>query len=91
MTNVFLTYNKTRTYNGAYNKPANSGWYFIFLKCQFSPPAQGLRVPDVSLTNGWMPKGTVISGANAQIMKLDINIGTGRFYRIRVSDSPGGL
>ena len=43
------------------------------------------------LANGWTPKGTVSSGANAQIMKLDITSGGKRFYRIRVSDSPSGL
>ena len=43
------------------------------------------------LTNGWTPKGTVSSGANAQIMKLDIPSGGKRFYRIRVSDNPSGL
>jgi len=44
-----------------------------------------------SLTTGWTPIGTVISGFNAQIMKLDISTGAGRFYRIRVSENPSGL
>ncbi len=44
-----------------------------------------------NLTNGWTPKGSVSSGANAQIMKLDISTGAGRFYRIRVSSSPAGF
>lgn len=44
-----------------------------------------------NLRNGWTPKGTVVTGANAQIMKLDISTGAGRFYRIRVSNSPGGF
>ena len=43
------------------------------------------------LANGWTPKGAVSSGANAQIMTLDIPGGGKRFYRIRVSDSPSGL
>ena len=44
-----------------------------------------------NLTNGWTPEGSVISGANAQIMKLDVTTGAGRFYRIRVSSSPSGF
>jgi hypothetical protein len=44
-----------------------------------------------NLTNGWTPKGSVSSGANAQIMKLDVTTGAGRFYRIRVSSSPSGF
>jgi formylglycine-generating enzyme required for sulfatase activity len=44
-----------------------------------------------NLSNDWTPKGAVVSGANAQIMKTDISTVAGRFYRIRVSNSPGGF
>jgi len=43
------------------------------------------------LTGGWTPKGTVVSGANAAVLKLDIGAGAQRFYRVRVSDSPSGF
>lgn len=43
------------------------------------------------LGQSWIPKGTVVSGANSAVLKLDIGAGAKRFYRIRVSDSPGGL
>jgi len=45
-----------------------------------------LEYTDV-LASNWIPKGTVITGANAPITKLDINPAAGRFYRIRVSVS----
>ncbi len=44
-----------------------------------------------NLTNGWSPKGTVVSGTNSTVIKLDIGAETKRFYRVRVSDSPAGL
>jgi hypothetical protein len=43
------------------------------------------------LGTSWIPKGTVVSGANSAVLKLDIGAGEKRFYRIRVSDSPAGL
>ncbi len=42
-----------------------------------------------NLTNGWTPKDSVSSGANAKVVKLDITTSAKRFYRIRVSTSPG--
>ena len=39
----------------------------------------------------WTPKGTIVSGANAPVMKLDIGAGEHRFYRIRVSQDPNGF
>ena len=39
----------------------------------------------------WLPKGTIVSGANAAVMKLDIGAGDQCFYRIRVSNSPDKL
>ena len=45
-----------------------------------------LEYTDV-LASNWIPKGTVITGANAPITRLDINPTAGRFYRIRVSVS----
>ena len=59
-------------------------WYGVSGRCY------RLEYTD-DLANGWMPKGTVSSGANAQILKLDITSGGKRFYRIRVSTSPAGF
>jgi len=39
----------------------------------------------------WTPKGTVVSGTDAIILKLDIGAGSKRFYRVRVSDNPADL
>lgn len=44
-----------------------------------------------ALGGEWLPKGTVISGENAAVLRLDIGAGAKRFYRIRVSDNPSGL
>jgi formylglycine-generating enzyme required for sulfatase activity len=43
------------------------------------------------LGQSWIPKGTVVPGANSAVLKLDVGAGVRRFYRIRVSDSPDGL
>lgn len=43
------------------------------------------------LGTSWLPKGTVVSGANSAVLKLDVGAGAKRFYRIRVSDSPSGF
>jgi hypothetical protein len=43
------------------------------------------------LNTAWQPKGTIVSGADSVILKLDIGVGTERFYRIRVSESPDNL
>jgi hypothetical protein len=39
----------------------------------------------------WQPKGTVVPGSGAGVMRLDIGAGDQRFYRVRVSESPDGL
>lgn len=44
-----------------------------------------------NLGQSWIPKGTVVSGANSSVLKLDIGAGEKRFYRIRVSGSPDDL
>jgi formylglycine-generating enzyme required for sulfatase activity len=49
-----------------------------------------LEYTDV-LGGTWLPKGSVVSGANGQVMRLDVGAGSNRFYRIRVSNSPGGF
>jgi len=36
----------------------------------------------------WTPKGTVISGTGAVILRIDIGGDSTRFYRVRVSDNP---
>ncbi len=36
----------------------------------------------------WTPKGTVISGADAVILRIDVGGDSTRFYRVRVSDNP---
>jgi hypothetical protein len=43
------------------------------------------------LGTSWLPKGTIVSGANSAVLTLDIGAGAKRFYRIRVSDNPSEL
>lgn len=52
---------------------------------------QWLETDTDDLGTTWTPKGTIVSGANASVMKLDIGAGEQRFYRIRVSDNPSEL